>query len=104
MYACIYELWKNCRGRTDGTGRVGKSKVLQEVLADLKILFRKKEHPETALKKVLETLHKKNNMQPFSIEQMYFFFVILKKSILTSVTPISSFFSFAYPKDIKSHY
>ena len=35
MYACIYELWKNCCGR-DGTGRVGKSKVLQEVLADLK--------------------------------------------------------------------
>ena len=34
MYACIYELWKNCRGRT---GRVdGNSKVLQEVLADLK--------------------------------------------------------------------
>ena len=36
MYACIYELWKNCCGRT---GRVGKSKVLQEVLADLKTLW-----------------------------------------------------------------
>ena len=35
MYACIYELRKNCCGRVDGTG--GESKVLQEVLADLKI-------------------------------------------------------------------
>ena len=39
MYACIYELWKNCRGRTDGTG---KSKVLQEVLADLKTPCKKR--------------------------------------------------------------
>ena len=31
MYACIYELRKNCRGWTGG-----ESKVLQEVLADLK--------------------------------------------------------------------
>ena len=36
MYACIYELRKNCCGRVDGTG--GESKVLQEVLADLKII------------------------------------------------------------------
>ena len=37
MYACIYELRKNCCGTgRDGTG--GESKVLQEVLADLKII------------------------------------------------------------------
>ena len=37
MYACIYELRKNCRGTG---GRVdGDSKVLQEVLADLKLMF-----------------------------------------------------------------
>ena len=36
MYACIYELWKNCCGRTDGTG---KSKVPQEGLAALKIII-----------------------------------------------------------------
>ena len=42
MYACIYELWKNCRGRT---GRVGKSKVLQEVLADLKKKTKYGQHP-----------------------------------------------------------
>ena len=34
MYACIYELRKNCCGRDGWTG--GESKVLQEVLADLK--------------------------------------------------------------------
>ena len=34
MLQLIYELRKNCCGRVDGTG---KSKVLQEVLADLKI-------------------------------------------------------------------
>ena len=39
MLQLIYELRKNCCGRVDGTGRdgTGKSKVLQEVLADLKI-------------------------------------------------------------------
>ena len=36
MLQLIYELRKNWRGRVDGTGRE-KSKVLQEVLADLKI-------------------------------------------------------------------
>ena len=36
MYACIYELWKNCCGRTDGRVDGWTSKVLQEVLADLK--------------------------------------------------------------------
>ena len=35
MLQLIYELRKNCCGWTDGTGRE-KSKVLQEVLADLK--------------------------------------------------------------------
>ena len=34
MYACIYELRKNCCGWTGG-----ESKVLQEVLADLKKAF-----------------------------------------------------------------
>ena len=56
-----------------------------------KILFRKKEHPESALKKVLETTYKKNDMPPFLIKEIHFFFVILNKSILTSVTPISSY-------------
>ena len=35
MLQLIYELRKNWRGWTDGTGR--KSKALQEVLADLKM-------------------------------------------------------------------
>ena len=34
MFQLIFELRKNWRGRVDGTG--GESKVLQEVLADLK--------------------------------------------------------------------
>ena len=36
MYACIYELRKNCCGWTGRDGTGGESKVLQEVLADLK--------------------------------------------------------------------